>query len=106
MVLGQAISGNDDGIMLVCHRSQAIIRAILEVFGGWIALLLINGVEDRRLCRLVVSGEWSILQAFGHEEPASTIRFHDKGIAARNGIHTCRTDWWYVAGIFIDRKIG
>src|SRR5689334_11972073 len=57
------------------------------------------------LSGFIVSRKWTILESFRRKEPATPIRFHNEGIAARYGIHPGCAGWWYIVGRLVERKI-
>src|SRR5579875_2667458 len=106
VMLRQAVSGDDDRIVLIPNGCETIELPILEVDRGRIALLLVERVMYGRLRWLVVRWQRPILHPLWREEPAPAIRLHNEGIAARNSVHARRVGWRRIVGSLVQREIG
>src|SRR6266849_2831415 len=105
MVLGQTIGRDHDGVVFVAYRGKTIIWPIAVVLCSRVALLVVQGIVNWRLCRFIMGGQRPIFQPRWHKEPTLAIRLHDKRIAARNSIHTRRAGWWHVVRWLVQREI-
>src|SRR5689334_17758845 len=53
-----------------------------------------------------MGGKWSILQSLWREQPAPTVRLHDKRVIACDSIHPCSIGRRYIIRALANGKIG
>src|SRR5215213_3654794 len=103
VVLGQAVGRENVGEDYRARVSAGGVVGIVvagEPLAHRVRPLIIDGVLEGRFVRLVVSWEGSVGEACGHEDPPSSLRLHNEGAIAPDGILRDGVVWWLVVGAF------
>src|SRR5262245_395398 len=99
MMFGQTICGQDEWKSGITRRCEPIFAARKPIFRR-IGIARIKFIWNGRLERLVMSGEWSVLQPFWHVDPAQAVLVQDERRITRDRIEAFGAYLGLVVGRF------